>query len=474
MKIYLLFCLLITSITTSVAQQQAFIEGDEMLCPNGTGTAIVQSFVPYDSYQWQVKPYGEETFTNIAGATSGTFTYDAYTYSVTYIRVQVTQGGATFFSNELFIDSMAFLPIFYSSDTSGNVQINNQDGSYLLCPGGSITNQVMGNFSSIQWYNNDVAIAGATNATYVITQPGVYYASAIQADCPGSPENTLPTVVTASTNCGPASLVPVIEGETLLCPQGNGTAMVVSGPTYDTYQWQFKFSFETEYTDVEGATGPSFTYDQYNYAVTDIRVKVTFEGQTYYSNALFIDSIVFAGLLVNHNYNPALVSIEFETGYFLLCGEEAQITNTVGAPYTIVQWYKDGEPVEGATDTAFVITEPGQYYVVAAPDTCPDFVETLPTFTVAYNPECTAGLGDVNSAAFSLYPNPANSTLNLSLPQSTTLENYTIVDVTGKTLMNGTLTGSAPSINIEALATGSYIIKVTGQTTQATKLFVKQ
>ena len=38
-------------------------------------------------------------------------------------------------------------------------------------------------FDTYQWYFNDVAILGATNATYTPTQPGYYYLSATIADC---------------------------------------------------------------------------------------------------------------------------------------------------------------------------------------------------------------------------------------------------------------------------------------------------
>ena len=144
------------------------------------------------------------------------------------------------------------------------------------------------------------------------------------------------------------------------------------------------------------------------------------------------------------------------------------------APYTIVQWYKDGVAIEGATQTTYVAMGPGVYHVVASPAACPDFSQTLPAFTLADDPECTAGVDQETATAFALYPNPAGNAINLSLAQNTALESYTIIDVTGKTLMSGTLNGTAPSINIEGLATGSYIIKATGQNVQATKMFVKQ
>jgi len=472
MRFLLLVTFYFSSLCAAFAQQQAVITGDEMLCPNGTGNAMVQGIVPYDSYQWQKKAYGSTTFVNVAGATSSTFTYDAYNYSVSYIRCQVSQNGETFFSNELFIDSMVFLPPFFSTETEGEAAFDPNTGNYVICPGGQVINMIM-NVGNVQWFKNGVAIPGANTATLVITEPGEYYANTAPPGCPGSSTNTLPIVVVYNPSCAPVDVTPVIAGDLMLCPGGEGTAEVTNETVYDTYQWQVKAYGETEFTDVDGETQATFTYDQYTYSVTDIRVEVTLDGETYYSNALAIDGIVFAGLLVEHTANGQ-VTVDNDTGAFLLCGDAASVSNTVLAPYTIVQWYKDGVAIEGATQTTYVAMGPGVYHVVASPAACPDFSQTLPAFTLADDPECTAGIDQETATAFALYPNPAGNAINLNLAQNTALESYTIIDVTGKTLMSGTLNGAAPSINIEGLATGSYIIKATGQNVQATKMFVKQ
>lgn len=471
MKNYLLICFLILSFTASFGQQQAVITGDTMLCSGGEGTAMVQGIVPYDSYQWQFRYYDETTFTNIAGATSSTFTYDAYTYSVSHIRCQVSQNGETFYSNELFIDSMVSLPIFYSSDTDGPVTINPENGGYLICPGGTITNTIMGG-TSYEWFKNDEPISGATGATYVVTGPGVYYA-AVTAECDGF-SYTLPQEVVANPNCNPGGPEPVIAGDTMLCPGGEGIAGTVNNMAFDSYQWQvrdYNPQNPGEFENIEGATSASFTYGQYEYAAKEIRLVVTLDDQTYYSNILLIDSYVFAGLTVEHT-TFGQVTTDPETGAFLLCGDAASVSSTVLEPYTIVQWYKDGEPIEGATQTTYVAVGPGDYYVVASPAECPDFTETLPSFTLANDPDCTTGIQNPDAAVFTLYPNPANATLNISLA-NTTAESYTITDVTGKTLMGGTFTGTEQAIDIQALAAGSYIIKVSGQGAQTSKMFLK-
>jgi len=361
---------------------------------------------------------------------------------------------------------------------------------------------------------------------------------------------------------------PTIEGDTMLCPSldSYGTATVVGDITYDSYQWYATPLYFSSgiYEPIEGATNASFTYDWYTYDVNNIKVIVTKDGETFESNVLLIDSYNWASLLVAHQYTGTVV-YEYETGFYM-CDDDT-ITNTVSSPYTIVQWYKDDEPIEGATGLSYVITEPGVYRVVAAPEICPtststsppiivnanlncdienidpviagettlcageeatavltngveydeyywqvkladvDYYDEIPggneaTFTYAadeyagatiqlvgklnglyyvsnglvieLDADCTAGVENPETSAFILYPNPANTVLNLSMPNGNSADSYTIYDVTGKTLQRGTIGGNTSAINIESLAAGNYFIKVSGQQPGSTKMFIKQ
>ena len=472
MKLKLLVLLLLCSVT-NIFSQGAVIQGDEMLCPNSTGTAIVMGFIPYDTYQWQVKQYGATEFTDIEGATNSTFTYDAYTYSVTTIRAKVTQNGETLYSNELFIDSMVFLPIFYSTETTGNVTFDADTLSYVLCDGATVVNTVGQPYTNVQWYKDGEPIAGATQQSYTITTPGTYYAVAAPESCPDSTQTTLPcSVVACSTS---EVTAPVIDGDLMLCPNTNGTAQVTNNQTYDTYQWYFKYWFlSDDFAPIEGATSASFTYDWYTYDQALFKLVVTRDGQTYESNTIQIDSHNWAGLLVNHTFNEDEVYVNPDNGNFMMC-PGSSIQNTVGSPYTIVQWYKDGEPIEGATATTYTFTEPGVYTVTAAPAICPESTSTTLEIVVELRTDCEAGVNNRSFAGnITLYPNPASSILNVQLNNNTTADAYVIYDVTGKQLATGSLNGNLNGINIDNLAAGSYLIKISSANGQATRMFAKQ
>lgn len=80
--------------------QPVTITGDQLLCPGGEGTAQVTSDVVYDSYQWFFRYDFEGPFQPIPGATQQSFTYGAFDYAGSEIRVQVTLGAAS--SNPTF------------------------------------------------------------------------------------------------------------------------------------------------------------------------------------------------------------------------------------------------------------------------------------------------------------------------------------------------------------------------------------
>ena len=60
------------------------------------------------------------------------------------------------------------------------------------------------------------------------------------------------------------------------------------------------------------------------------------------------------------------------------------------------------------------------------------------------------------------------------LPENAEINNYSIIDITGKVLLNGKIDQTETSINVESLSAGTYLVKLNGPQAQATKLFIKQ
>ncbi len=84
-----------------------------------------------------------------------------------------------------------------------------------------------------------------------------------------------------------------------------------------------------------------------------------------------------------------------------------------------------------------------------------------------------SGMSDVSSSEISLYPNPANTEVMLR-SNFKNANTYSIYDISGKCLLNGSLTGSDLNpINIQNLEAGYYLIRIAGQDGLSTKSFIK-
>lgn len=168
---------------------------------------------------------------------------------------------------------------------------------------------------------------------------------------------------------------PTIEGDLMLCPESDGIAYVANDVAYDSYQWYVDFYPYGTFDPVPGATEESFTYDAYNYSLAKIKVVTTVGSNTYESNVLTIDSMVFLPISYMTELQGNAVFDPDQQAY-VLCGDAASIITTVNNPYTLVQWFKNGVAIPGATNQQYVIMGPGIYYAVASPADCPNMQQT--------------------------------------------------------------------------------------------------
>ena len=66
------------------------------------------------------------------------------------------------------------------------------------------------------------------------------------------------------------------------------------------------------------------------------------------------------------------------------------------------------------------------------------------------------GIANFTSSGISLFPNPAKSVLNITTNENITIKTAQVYDLTGKLIINSSLTNS--SLNVEKLSSGTYII----------------
>lgn len=104
-----------------------------------------------------------------------------------------------------------------------------------------------------------------------------------------------------------------------------------------------------------------------------------------------------------------------------------------------------------------------------------------PKLEVYYHYDSALSIKEVNAAGLALinvYPNPAQSTINIKYSAQSQLElSYTISDVQGRVVSNGnnvvTPGGGNIAVDIHSLTKGLYIIRLSEGTTTYTKRFTK-
>lgn len=262
---------------------------------------------------------------------------------------------------------------------------------------------------------------------------------------------------------------PIIEGDTMLCPGIGGTAYVTN-PTFDTYQWFYKYWFSSdEFIAIEGATESSFTYDFDTYFMTYLKVVATVGGETIESDSIKIDSHVWLDIFIQWQLTPG-VTYDMETGIFYL-EEGAVFSPSVNnPPYdTLFQWYRNEQPIEGANNATYDITKAGIYTCSAAPSFCPGTI----SFTFEIIVEMVVDVPVIDLERANIYPNPVSSMLNIELPGNTTFNQYSIMDLSGRVLLQNSVTGGINAVSTDNLAKGFYLLKLKGVGTELTRQFIK-
>ncbi|SKC00225.1 Por secretion system C-terminal sorting domain-containing protein [Soonwooa buanensis] len=90
-----------------------------------------------------------------------------------------------------------------------------------------------------------------------------------------------------------------------------------------------------------------------------------------------------------------------------------------------------------------------------------------------YSVKVTSNLGTIDTTASTttIYPNPTKDSINIQTGQSTTYDQFEIVNAAGQIIKTGKLSGSI--IDVKALPVGQYILKLTGKDASSVHKFIK-
>ena len=127
--------------------------------------------------------------------------------------------------------------------------------------------------------------------------------------------------------------------------------------------------------------------------------------------------------------------------------------NTVSCnfKYKNYQWYRNGQPIQGANAKTYITTNAGNYFVlVTDSNRCEAFSDTIGLNT---------GISATSSFSFfSVYPNPAEDHFVIESSEEAT---FSIFDMKGSFIYQGKLTEAKTLINIQDWGNGIYYIELT-------------
>lgn len=243
---------------------------------------------------------------------------------------------------------------------------------------------------------------------------------------------------------------PIIVGDSLLCPEGFGTLMTTD--TFESYQWFRRYFGSSDTVILEGETSRSLDVNYFDFAASYMIVEVLVEDEKILSDEFFVDGYVFAPATVISSGDFTIG----EEGNSVLCPDDTMFF-TLSNPYTVnIEWYRNGQLLEGETDQELTVTEPGIYNVIGAPELCPDFFQG-PGVPLIVVPCATTSADDYElNNAITIFPVPATNVVCIQ-GEDLNREHYSIYDLQGKCVDTGQLSDTR-QLDISAWQEGVYIL----------------
>lgn len=436
----------------SAMAQTPTISGDDMICPQGTGTLTTQT---YDTYQWYRRYYGSSVTNPIPGETNQTLVMDYYSYAASYLSVEVTTGGNTYISAEYFVDGWVFAsPVVMSS---GDFSIGGT-GQSILCPDDTMYFEFSDPYdTNIKWYKDGAPIAGANTQLLTVTEPGLYYVDGAPAVCPDFIQGPGVTLLVQELTF-PAPTVTIsgnytvgTSGQSIICP-GDSLFFDLNNPYNTNIKWY------KDGAPISGETTQSlFVTEGGSYFVDGAPAACPnyIQGP---SAPMVVEVLTFPAPVVT----PAGPFDLGPDGQYIICTGEV-MTFTLSDPFNAnISWYQSGVLLSGETNQLLEVNDSGTYTALCAPAACPDYIKDANVNLVVEF--CDLGLNDQNNGvAVNVYPNPTTSMVTISVPADNSGMSYRLIDLSGKTIMEGILTNQQNVIDLQEYSNGAYPLFVNGQ-----------
>jgi len=289
--------------------------GSTSFCP-GSSLILTSSVNTNNTYQWYLNG---NILNSVISQSCIANTAGVYTVSITNSVGCISNNSSPV---NVIIYPVANIPVIYSST-----------GSDTICSGSTIILSTSLQ-NSYQWYQNGVAITGATGQNITVNAAGNYAVNITNSLGCSATSVLTPVIVIPKTT-------PVISatGNTSFCP-GNTVLLNTSG--YYTYQWYLNG------IAITGATGSTY--------VADSAGNYTVQGTTYGGCISYLSSPVNVTV-----YSTPPTPVLSATSSTICSGNSTTLNSTTGYSYL---WYSNGILQNTTSSSAYTVSSAGTYSVV--------------------------------------------------------------------------------------------------------------
>ena len=382
--------------TITPATATTFCQGGSVVLTANTGAGL--------TYQWKLNG------TNITGATTSSYTANA-SGSYTVVVTNTSTCSSTSTATVVTVNALPTATITASSATT-------------FCQGGSVVLTAnTGTGLSYQWFNNAVAISGATSSSYTANSSGSYTVVVTNT----STCSATSTAIVVTVNALPTATITTATATTFC--QGGSVVLTANTGTGLTYQWRLNG------TNITGATSSSYNAN----ASGSYTVVVT---NTSTCSATSAATVVTVNALPTATITPATATTFCQGGSVVL-----NANTGTGLTY---QWRLNSTNITGATLSSYTANASGSYTVVVTNTSTCSATSTATVVTVNALPAATI---------------TASSATTFCQGGSVVLSANTGTGLTYQWFNNAVVISGATSSSYTANTSGSYTVVVTNTST---------
>lgn len=291
------------------------------------------------------------------------------------------------------------------------------------------------------------------------------------------------SIVKLQAQCTPTITSPrlgtMFQNSVVFC--NTETETLSTTQTYGSYQW-YKQQWDWQspnpnpWVAISGATSQTLTINGTDDMLYYFKVEVTDGDCIAESPAILADGYAYGLPFMMVDLTPGTYE-EVQPGEYNVCqGATVQLNNGFPVVYGNHTWFKclpgnnppsptDPCIIAGATGDSYVASASGEYGFYACTEYCPSQCEMLSDIAfIKLNfgnwSFCTLGTGETKPKEniLKLYPNPTTQFLYIGKESDKTYNNVSIVDISGKLVLQKKSHQYNEAIDVSSFVPGTYMI----------------